>query len=51
VKPADVLLVGCVSAFVLAFVDAIRRDHEGWPDLTSWGLCVLALTVLWVGTR
>jgi len=49
VNDHDVLLVGCLVAFVLGFVETIMRGRNGQPDLSAWGLMVLALTVLWVG--
>ena len=46
---ADVLLVGCVCAFILALVDAVQRGRAGQPDLSAFAVMVLAITLLWVG--
>ena len=45
---SDVVLVGCVVAFVLALVDAIQRGRAGQPDLTAYAAMVLSITLLWV---
>lgn len=48
-KNADVLLLGCSLAFILGLLEAIQRGRRGDPDLSAWGLMILAVAVLWVG--